>query len=206
MRFTACYFVAIRLFRRFALRVDNQDDELNNSMRLNEFTKLDEIKKGARDSNGFSSCWTGYHAQGTKKGKNGGRVRNCVKNEDVNEGGGAQQAAIAIAKKKSGKYSKTTGKRLDEMPASLRNDPEGHTIIPHGGMGSGKEETWVHTSVRKLQECIDMIKSGNYTGAEHVLYKGGFLEGAVKALARYQEFKHKQGRRPLARGREVDLG
>ena len=52
-------------------------------MRLREFAKLDEIKKGAKDSNGFSSCWTGYHAAGTKKGKNGGPVRNCVKNESL---------------------------------------------------------------------------------------------------------------------------
>jgi len=42
---------------------------------------LDEIAKGAKDSNGVSHCWTGYHAQGTKKGKNGGQVRNCVPNE-----------------------------------------------------------------------------------------------------------------------------
>jgi len=47
---------------------------------------LNEIKKGQKDSNGYSSCWTGYHAAGTKKGKNGGRVRNCVPNEDVEEG------------------------------------------------------------------------------------------------------------------------
>lgn len=79
-------------------------------MRLREFTQLDEIKKGAKDSNGFSSCWTGYHASGTKKGKNGGRVRNCVKNE----GAGAQQAAVAIAKRESGKYSKKDGHRLKE--------------------------------------------------------------------------------------------
>jgi hypothetical protein len=44
-----------------------------------------EIKKGAKDSNGFSKCWPGKHADGTKKGKNGGRVRNCVPNEDINE-------------------------------------------------------------------------------------------------------------------------
>jgi hypothetical protein len=44
---------------------------------------LNEIKKGAKDSNGYSSCWSGYHAAGTKKGKNGGRVRNCVPNEDL---------------------------------------------------------------------------------------------------------------------------
>jgi len=46
---------------------------------------ITEIKKGAKDSNGYSSCWKGYHAAGTKKGKNGGRVRNCVPNEDINE-------------------------------------------------------------------------------------------------------------------------
>ena len=41
---------------------------------------LNEIKKGQKDSNGFTKCWPGYHAAGTKKGKNGS-VRNCVKNE-----------------------------------------------------------------------------------------------------------------------------
>ena len=45
-----------------------------------------EIKKGQKDSNGYSKCWSGYHAAGTKKGKNGGRVRNCVPNESVEEG------------------------------------------------------------------------------------------------------------------------
>jgi len=43
---------------------------------------LSEIKKGAKDSNGFTKCWSGYHAAGTKKGKNGS-VRNCVKNEST---------------------------------------------------------------------------------------------------------------------------
>ena len=42
---------------------------------------LNEIKKGQKDSNGFTKCWPGKHAVGTKKGKNGGRVRNCVPNE-----------------------------------------------------------------------------------------------------------------------------
>jgi hypothetical protein len=40
-----------------------------------------EIKKGAKDSNGYTKCWPGKHAEGTKKGKNGGQVRNCVPNE-----------------------------------------------------------------------------------------------------------------------------
>ena len=46
---------------------------------------LNEIKKGAKDSNGFTKCWPGHHAVGTKKGKNGGQVRNCVPNESINE-------------------------------------------------------------------------------------------------------------------------
>jgi hypothetical protein len=46
---------------------------------------LNEIKKGQKDSNGYTKCWPGKHAEGTKKGKNGGLVRNCVPNEDINE-------------------------------------------------------------------------------------------------------------------------
>jgi hypothetical protein len=46
---------------------------------------LNEIKKGQKDSNGYTKCWTGYHADGTQKGKNG-PVRKCVKNENVAEG------------------------------------------------------------------------------------------------------------------------
>jgi hypothetical protein len=46
---------------------------------------LDEIKKGQKDANGFTRCWPGKHAEGTKKGKNGGQVRKCVPNEGVAE-------------------------------------------------------------------------------------------------------------------------
>jgi hypothetical protein len=42
---------------------------------------LNEIKKGQKDANGYTRCWPGKHAEGTKKGKNGGQVRNCVPNE-----------------------------------------------------------------------------------------------------------------------------
>jgi hypothetical protein len=42
-----------------------------------------EIRKGQKDSNGYTRCWPGKHAEGTKKGKNGGPVRNCVPNESA---------------------------------------------------------------------------------------------------------------------------
>jgi hypothetical protein len=46
---------------------------------------LNEIRKGEKDSNGYTRCWPGKHAEGTKKGKNGGQVRNCVPNESIEE-------------------------------------------------------------------------------------------------------------------------
>ena len=36
-----------------------------------------EIKKGQKDSNGVTKCWPGKHADGTKKGKNGGQKVGC---------------------------------------------------------------------------------------------------------------------------------
>jgi hypothetical protein len=44
---------------------------------------INEIKKGQKDSNGYTKCWPGKHAEGTKTGKNGGQVRNCVPNESA---------------------------------------------------------------------------------------------------------------------------
>jgi hypothetical protein len=44
---------------------------------------INEIAKGQKDSNGYTRCWPGKHAEGTKKGKNGGQVRNCVPNESA---------------------------------------------------------------------------------------------------------------------------
>ena len=49
---------------------------------------ITEIKKGQKDSNGVTKCWPGKHAEGTKKGRNGGQVRNCVPNESVAEATG----------------------------------------------------------------------------------------------------------------------
>lgn len=46
---------------------------------------INEIRKGQKDANGYTRCWPGKHAEGTKKGKNGGQVRNCVPNESIEE-------------------------------------------------------------------------------------------------------------------------
>jgi hypothetical protein len=66
---------------------------------------LNEIKKGAKDSNGVTKCWLGKHAVGTKTGKNGGQVRNCVSNESVDE------TEIEEGKTKSGLWANIHAKQ-----------------------------------------------------------------------------------------------
>lgn len=90
-----------------------------------------ELKTGAKDSNGVTKCWPGKHAEGTKTGKNGGQVRNCVPNEsveqDVDESNvftDARMNAIKAGKdtfKVGGKIYKVTGDTSDELEATFES-------------------------------------------------------------------------------------
>jgi hypothetical protein len=96
-------------------------------------------------------------------------------------------------------------KTVDE--AVLINDPDaGHQIRPDGGMGTWDESSLVSNLAGKFASMVDMVKNKNYTGLQYVLYQGGVVKGMVDALAQYQQFMEKQGRKPIARGREVDMG
>jgi hypothetical protein len=91
--------------------------------------------------------------------------------------------------------------------AVLVNDPDaGHLIRPDGGMGTWDEKSLVSNLARKFASMLDMLKSGNYTGLRSVLEKGQVVDSMITALAEYQRFMDRQGRRPIARGREIDLG
>jgi len=95
-------------------------------------------------------------------------------------------------------------KTVDE--AVLVNDPDaGHQIIPDGGMGTWDESSMVNNLARKFAEMVNMVKGKNYSGLQYVLYQGGVVKGLVDALAEYERFMQKQGRRPIARGREIDM-
>jgi hypothetical protein len=95
-------------------------------------------------------------------------------------------------------------KTVDE--AVLINDPDaGHQIRPDGGMGTWDESSLVSNLAGKFASMVDMVKNKNYTGLQYALYQGGVVKGMVDALAQYEQFMEKQGRRPMARGREVDM-
>jgi hypothetical protein len=91
--------------------------------------------------------------------------------------------------------------------ATLVNDPEkGVQIRPTGGLGTWDENSLKSSLATQLVDIVAMLKAGNYSGVEHLLYKGGAMQSKVQALARLEDFNAKQGRRPIARGREIDIG
>jgi peptidoglycan hydrolase-like protein with peptidoglycan-binding domain len=104
---------------------------------------INEIKKGAKDSNGFTKCWPGKHAEGTKKGKNGGRVRNCVPNEGVTESSSESEATRRIQKMLNAKYGanldidgvlgpltlQSINKYLPDAKKGLADDPSKTTAV-----------------------------------------------------------------------------
>jgi hypothetical protein len=95
------------------------------------------------------------------------------------------------------------GQEFDE--ATLVNDPDaGLQIRPDGGMGTWDESSLVSNLARKFADMVNMVKAKNYKGLHYVLYQAGVVENMVRALAELESFQAKQGRRPIARGREID--
>jgi hypothetical protein len=131
--------------------------------------KISEIKKGQKDSNGNTGCWDGYHAAGTKKGKNGGQVRNCVPNESIEED------TVQIPHK--GKM--VTGKVVRKDPVS------GEYIVDVGEYGSvrvpahkvkhGVEEDWQKANKKDKTDGMSQ-KAVNSYKREH---PGSKLKTAV---------------------------
>ena len=92
--------------RTGAKTAHDPDSRINKSLRKWNCESIEEMKELVMIAEAYleekakqrldPKCWTGYHKAGTKM-KGGTRVNNCVKTEAANP---AQQAAIAIAKKK----------------------------------------------------------------------------------------------------------
>jgi hypothetical protein len=96
--------------------------------------------------------------------------------------------------------------RPDVQEATLINDPDaGIQIQPAGGMGTWDESSLVSNLARKFASMVEMVKSRNYSGLHYALYRAGVVESMVRALAELEAFEKKQGQRPIARGREIDI-
>ncbi len=94
----------------------------------------------------------------------------------------------------------------DVEEAVLVNDPDaGHQIRPDGGMGTWDEDSLRSNLAGKFTSMLQMLKSGDYDRLHYVLQKGQVVDRMVQALAEYKAFMAKQGRRPIARGREIEM-
>lgn len=120
-------------------------------------------------------------------------------------GGTVPKAKPAKNAEKQPKAQLKTEPTVDE--AVLINDPEeGIQIRPDGGMGTWTEDSLKSSLIRQLMDIAQMLKVGNYRGVEYSLYKAGSIQSKITALARLEDFNAKQGRRRIARGREIDIG
>jgi hypothetical protein len=110
---------------------------------------LNEIKKGQKDSNGFTKCWPGKHAVGTKKGKNGGQVRNCKPNEGVTE-----DATPTTGLQSDGKYYNKAGRLVGKWNGrTLILDPEFEQYHrDEGGFGDEEIEQMRGTFQHRIQK------------------------------------------------------
>lgn len=110
----------------------------------------------------------------------------------------AQQAVQALDKG-------IMGQGIEE--ARLRNDAEqGAIIYPDGGLGGYSPATLQRAVAEHLAQAVQFLKSGEFDKVEYILYQWGVVENKVRALQQYLDFMKRQGRRPMAKGREVDLG
>jgi len=133
---------------------------------------LNEIKKGAKDSNGFTKCWPGHHAAGTKKGKNGGQVRNCVPNEDHSDvgkgwGQGAQNTAYASSALAGAGHDD----RVRENPEWYNDEANSMTtsqlksLVKHAArlrqavkaMSPDTLEPWQQSKITKAADYLDAV-------------------------------------------------
>jgi hypothetical protein len=88
----------------------------------------------------------------------------------------------------------------------LINDPEaGVQLRPPGGMGTWDEPSLVRNLASKITDLNRLLSTGQYRALYQVIYDRGALESMIKALADLEKFRERQGRRPVARGREIDI-
>ena len=93
------------------------------------------------------------------------------------------------------------------LETTLVNDPDrGLQIRPEGGMGTWNEDSLVQNLARKFTDAVGMLRSRNYGGLYYNFYGSDTTRALIKALADLEQFQQRQGRRPMAAGREIQVG
>jgi hypothetical protein len=126
--------------------------------------------------------------------------------------GAAKNARLAAWVKKA--FDTYISAPLDEnqgwaatLETTLVNDPDrGMQIRPEGGMGTWNEDSLVRNLAKKFSDAAQMLRDRNYGSLYYNLYGSDATRSLVKALADLEQFQQKQGNRPVAAGREIQVG
>jgi hypothetical protein len=138
-------------------------------MKAKEF--VTELRKGQKDANGYTRCWPGKHAEGTKKGRNGGQVRNCVPNESVAEGHADQQR----------KVFKKNGEPIGEVGIDRESSPGvGQYYMKH--YASGKDLAGYDSFEEAVAELKHCMKQGVAEDTE-LVKEFDLIESIIETLA-----------------------
>lgn len=88
--------------------------------------------------------------------------------------------------------------------AQIVSTADGMDIVVDG-LGTYDEKTLVSSLARDLSQMAQMLKSGDYSYVEKMLYDMSAVQSKVKALGQYDRFLAKRGQRPIAKDRPVDI-
>ena len=90
--------------------------------------------------------------------------------------------------------------------ATLVNDAErGLQIRPSGGMGSWSEDGLRKSIEKDLADIAFKIKGKGTKMAETIL-NGAAFQSKIKALAQFEEYMSKKGKKPIAQDKEIKIG
>ena len=117
--------------------------------------------------------------------------------------------AGGLVKDVAKKVAKKGIKEDDTSDAWAVKDPNTGNIgiRPPGGMGTWTEPTLVTSLLRDLETVGAKIKAKSASDAEYILYqKYSTVKAKLHALAKYEEFMQRNGKRAIKPGREINLG
>lgn len=177
---------------------------------------LNEIKKGAKDSNGFTSCWSGYHAAGTKKSATTGKsVRNCVPNEGVDAYTARLQEALDNKIVNSPPPRNFVAKNAKTAGSGAHSD-KSKTIPRHEKHktnfkeSEGSPEGMPHVSKKLLQHIVQQIGTDGVKALIKSLKWGDGAAGELLTLITQnlkksaQEMKESSLQEKIPAGADVD--
>jgi hypothetical protein len=160
---------------------------------------LSEIRKGQKDANGYTKCWPGKHAEGTKKSSvTGKQVRNCVPNKSVAEG---ELNTGRMNKQHQDFYEKNPSfKDTDKEVVSFGDRKLATRVSPAGGATKVKKKPIIPFESQDFHNSVT-FEIDNENAFNHVMgrfnsridWDGEYMVAPRRYWGAIQELAHEAG-------------